>query len=171
MLIQKTNPVGIDKMIDRIQERLYNRLGWSNYESYHRVYVNETENGLVPEKFESGKDYKEVFFDDKYDATSYFVVTSPVSIDEKAAYPVSIYFQCKLDALYPTVTHRADEEAHYDVLRVLSNNFKRIEITSQITGIGNVYSGWRQDQIQFTDMHPFHVFRIDMIINMELPCN
>ena len=47
MIVKKTNPVGVDKQIDVIQQQLYDGLlSWQaaihGYECYHIAYKNET---------------------------------------------------------------------------------------------------------------------------------
>ena len=174
-LIQKISPVGIDRIIDSIQVVLFNKLGWDSlpsvtYESNHRAYktpgeINGT-SGLIPEVFDGIKEYKEVYFNDNVDASSFFLVDDTRTGDKLYTINVSIIFQLKLDKIFPLITHRADEEAHKQVLDVLERT-TLVKINSLQTGIANVYSGLLVDQSKLDDMQPFHVFKVDMDIDYE----
>ena len=171
-LIQKIEPVGIDRVIDLIQVDLFNGLAWDSlpnvtYEANHRAYKNETSDGIIPEIYDGKKEYREIYFDDNVSASSFFLVDDSRTGDKKYSIIVSIIFQLKLDKIFPLITHRADEEAHRDVLDVLERNPTQAKITALITGIANVYPGLKIDQVRFDNMQPFHVFRVDMEVNYE----
>ena len=116
-LITKVNPIGIDIPIDTVQRALYTALvtngNWQNYQSYHRAYKNTRGDGVVPEIFDTDKDYKESFFDDKYDVVSMFIADDirPEFADTDFKSDISIIFHVNLESIIDTVTtHRADEE-------------------------------------------------------------
>lgn len=170
-LIRKILPVGIDRIIDSIQVTLFNKLGWDSlpsvtYESNHRAYKNETEGGIIPEIYDGVKEYREVYFDDTVSANSFFLVDDSRTGDKLYTIIVSIIFQIKLDKIFPNITHRADEEAHKQVLDVLERT-TLVKINSLQTGIANVYSGLLVVQSKLDNMQPFHVFRVDMDVNYE----
>ena len=80
-LIQKTNPVGLDKIIDGFQAYMYNRLTFTNWEMLPRVYANEdVGGGLIPEYYDSEKEYYEVFYDDDFSLTSFFFRYTPIEV-------------------------------------------------------------------------------------------
>ena len=174
-LIAKTNPIGIDDKIDFIQKLLFNGLtstipGWTNYQSYHRAYINETADGQTFE-IEKDKDTPDSLFDDNFNATSFFVLgdTQPFSEGRYTA-TLAVIFQVKLDKLYPTITdHRPDEEARRDVLKILETEQKNIELTSIEMGIRNVYSEIGFGSQVYDDMSKFHVFRVNLEVNY-VPC-
>ena len=174
-LIQKILPVGIDRIIDSIQVTLFNKLGWDSlpnvtYESNHRAYKTPGElagrEGLIPEIYDGKDEYREVYLNDKIDANSFFLVDDSRTGDKLYTIIVSIIFQLKFDNIFPNITHRADEEAHKQVLDVLEKT-TLVKINSLQTGIANVYSGLLVDQSKLDDMQPFHVFKVDMDINYE----
>ena len=138
-----------------------NANGWSNYNAYHRAYKNPTQNGIIAEVFDKDdKDYKEVFYDDTLSASSFFVISDEIpTVDLGRLYgtTVSMIFQCDLSVLGETIDHRGDEEIVSQVVNALKGN-KYGEITSIVRGVDNVYSGFRTDQIQYTDMNPCIVF-------------
>ena len=174
-LVLKISPVGIDRIIDLIQVALFNglnKLGWDSlpgvtYEANHRAYKNETKDGIIPEIYDGKKEYRDIYFDDNVSANSFFLVDDSRTGDKKYSIIISVIFQLKLNKIFPLIDHRADEEAHRDVLNVLERNPTQAKIQSLITGIDNVYSGLRVDQVEFDNMQPFHVFRVDMEVNYE----
>lgn len=183
MLILKTNPVGVDVPVDRLQKLLYNGIAgidpvtWvaNGYESYHRAYKNENNegtSGLRPEVYDANNEYKEVFFDDNFSATSFFLADNTLNSPDGHLYQteISIIFQLRLNELYPAITHRADEEAHNEVLVKLENNPWSYTVSQVITGIPQVYEDLNVDKVRYDDMHPKHVFMVKMSIEYSQDC-
>lgn len=168
MEYRKTNPVGIDKRIDRIQHLLFNGLDWTNYDSYHRVYLNETGDEKAFEFYLSENEYKDVLYDDRKSATSFFTTKENSNKNGTWSNEISIIFQLNLAELYPLIGHRADEEAHRDVINVLEKN--GFDITSKEVGIRNVYSDMGYGKGKFEDLEPFHVFKININLEYEYRC-
>lgn len=179
MKIQRTNPVGIDKEITKLQDRFYDLVSWSDYWSHDRVYLNLRDNKLVPELYEGdsttlNRDYREIYFSDTRTIESYFVVSenrTQVDLDLFSV-DVGMIFQSDLIKLFPAITHRADEELHSEAVIAMTEALISGEITGLVTGIPNVYQGLDQSQIQTTDIHPCHVFRINfnMVYNYDCCC-
>lgn len=181
-LVLKTSPVGIDAVINRLQNAMYSYLtteiGWTNYESYPRAYVNPKEGGTIPENYIGNGEYKEVLFDDKFNVTSFFISdeSRDYSNDEgQFVQDVSIVFQGNLKKLYATIAHRADEEMHKDLYNSLLESVTESELTGMVTGIDNVYSALSlpdgfKDRIKLDDMSYFHVVKIDLSIPFDY-CN
>jgi len=172
-LIQKNNPINEDDIIAEIQVQLYNDLlakGITNYESYERVYLL---NG-VPELYIGNGNYKEVYFDDRFYLTSFFLLGNTKTINEMGDYeaPLSVIFQANLDKLLPTVTHRADAELHDMVKKSLDNVQSTIKLNEIVTGIDDVYQGLKFKKSQYLDdVSSFHLFRINMEIQFFQGCN
>ena len=161
-LVRKISPVGIDVRIDRLQNYLYNKLSWTNYESYHRAYKNQKEGSLIPEVYTSNGDYTEVYFNDNYYATSFFLTDDNRVIGDGLSSTVSLIFQIQLDKIYSSVTHRADEEALNEITGYLIDNSRGFDLTNILTGIDNVYSGLNLEMPTNTNMSNFFVCRFDM---------
>lgn len=169
-IIVKIGAKGIDAKIDQLQRYLFNNLGWTNYQSCHRAYRNPKEDSIIPEVYIGNNEYREVFFDDNFDATSYFLVDDENPIEDRGLQPtISMYFQVKIDKIEPGITHRADEEIMNRVLFWISKNSFGIKATSRVTGIPSVYAGLKQDQIPFDDMSNFLAFRIVLDFPIILP--
>lgn len=177
MLVEKVNPVGIDLAISKIQKSIYDNLiliGWTNYEAYGRAILNPKNKDRIPEIAVGRKEYKEVLFSDKFNATSFFLVDDKREFDAiKSAdlfVDASIIFQLKLNKLYPTIPHRADEEANKDCFNSVGKFVKKIE--GLTTGLPAVYNSFNvsSERLKLTDMSDFHVLKIDFKIKHSF-CN
>lgn len=168
-LISKTDPKGIDKIINDIQLLLFNNVTWADYESYHRAYKNERAEDQMYEVFTSGNEYKEVLIDDTFDATSFFIVSDTATFDERWNTTVSVIFQLNLKKLYPLIAHRADEEAHNEV-SVIIEGTPGFTMSGLTKGIRGVYSDIGYGANIFEDMQPLHVFKLDINVNYDQDC-
>lgn len=179
--ITKNNPIGIDIVINDIIEPMYNELiefGWTGYEAYHRAYKNPKSNeGLfVPEAYTGQKDgdneYTEVFYDDTKTATSFFLTGSTTTrTNGNYTVPISIIFQLNAEELYENLGHRADEEARNDAIIAIERSVVGSRITSIVTEVKDVYAEFDTSRINFTDMSPFHVFRINLDVIVDYSCD
>jgi hypothetical protein len=173
----KDNPKGVDKVVNDLNAQLFNDLttsnGWDNYNAYHRAYKNPTQEGIIAEVFDKDdKDYKEVFFNDTLNASSFFVIddtTNTTDLGRIFTQTVSIIFQVDLSAVAGSIETRADEEIIAQVVNSIQKN-KFGDITAITRGIENVYTGFRTEQIQYTDMQPFFCFRIDVDVTYQYDC-
>jgi bacterioferritin (cytochrome b1) len=173
----KDNPKGVDKVVNDLNAQLFNDLttsnGWDNYNAYHRAYKNPTQEGIIAEVFDKDdKDYKEVFFNDTLNASSFFVIddtTNTTDLGRIFTQTVSIIFQVDLSAIAGSIETRADEEIIAQVVNSIQKN-KFGDITAITRGIENVYTGFRTEQIQYTDMQPFFCFRIDVDVTYQYDC-
>lgn len=174
----KNNAVGIDEVINNVNKDIYTSLtelaGWTNYEAYHRANKNYTREGIIPEIYvqHSGDtgEYLETLFEDRYNATSFFTVEDNSDISELGTYNVSLFMQLDLRRLYPNLLHRADEEAHNDVIVALRDHAD-VKITNIIKRIDNVYSEFRTDNLNYDDLSERHVFRVDFTIDAIYCCS
>ena len=179
--IRKDNPKGVDYVIDLLQEYSYNAFTvaaspdpWTNYESYHRAYVNEKKDRDTPEVYIGNGEYKEVFNDDSFNVTSFWLVANerPL-IDDSELYQadISIIFQVdKLDVMFPTINHRADEELHRQIHQVLKDNQWGFVISDFVTGIDDVYAGLSTDQVKWDDISHKHVVRFNFTVEFQFEC-
>ena len=175
-LIVKTSPKGLDIVIDRIQNTLFTELtslGWTDYQSYPRVYKNPKDGSLIPEFYDGVSEYKEVFYDDQFKASSFFVTEDTRTLDRvtrQYEQTVSVIFQVNLKELFPSITHRADEEMHRQVWLSAEKIPQGYLIDNIVTGIANVYSGFNTENVKFDDMSDCHVVRFDFNIAYEFEC-
>jgi hypothetical protein len=146
-LIQKTNPVGVDRMIDRLQTLLYDSLGWIDI-----------------------SDYTEVFLNDNLYAQSIILTDDMMSVNNKQfKTKAHLIFHVNLNDLYPSVEHRADEECHVQVIKAVEA-IPFVKIERLVKGLRNVYSGMRVSNILDSDLHPFHCFKLELELVYKYDC-
>ena len=175
-LILKDSPVGVDKSVDTIQKALYAALvtngTWTNYQSYHRAYRNETENGVKPELFTgNGNDYVDAYMDDQFTVTSFFLVEDETEIiDDMFTSDISVIFQVNLNKLYTTAPHRFDEEFRNQIVKIFKDLNGTFSFNSITTSIDGVYAGLNTEQVRLNDTHPCHVVRYELTANYQHAC-
>lgn len=175
----KESPKGIDIHIQKLQRFLYPALKtlWGitddvAFDAYGRAYRNQVKDGAVPEAYIGGNEYREVLFDDRRKAISFFGVGESIKYNVgTATAPVFIVFMVNLAEIKGGLS-RADEEVHVDVQKLLQPGRSGFEILSFETGIENVfkeYPGWRRNPgLKYRDMHPFHCFRINLSLTYNI---
>jgi len=183
-LILKASPVGIDTVINNINKLVFDELDWLstnespvNYTAYHRALKNPRNGGIIPEVYEIDNDnrtgeYSEAFYDDRVDASSFFYVEdtqTPIDNGRLFNTTLSMVFQVDLSKVADAIKHRGDAEIHRVVINAINKGIYG-QVSGLVTGIPNVYSEFDQSQIEFTDMHPFHCFRVDIDVNYQFDC-
>ena len=191
-LITLPNPSGIDWYVQRQQGRIYDYLSvlWSvddsNYNSFGRVYRNNTKDGYIPEFYNPEKNCYvaggnennagAMFFEDKLAAMSFYGMADPESKNSKRdeVAKVSLMFFVDLSKITPggliqtdQQGQRLDELAINDVMNFLQCNGCCFTLTNTYRGIDKVleqYSGQQKKQALLNNMHPQLCFRIDMTI-------
>lgn len=171
--VQRANPVGVDFKIDLLQTFLFDQLtaapnNWTNYESYPRANKNVKGDNIIPEVSLDPSEYKEVLFNDKFNATSFFLVDDDpeiLFIEGKVVHGFSLIFQVKLDKILPAITtHRADEELHVQLTNILTDTSLLKEINGYEIGVENVYSDisigdFGGGNEGFDDLSEYHVVK------------
>jgi len=180
MVVTKNNPVGVDAAIQSLQLAMYAELysKWNlasdgEYDCYGRAYKTQKPkvDGFIPEVYTGGKDYKDVYLNDKVNALSFFhYEKNDYKLLNSAS--VSLIFWVNIPKIKPSIDHRADEEVRVDVSNFIVKYIGNSEATiSTITGIDRVfaeYAGWRlPESIKHRDMHPFHCFRINFNLSYD----
>jgi hypothetical protein len=162
----KTSPTGIDVAIQKIQQYLYNNLTWSDLDGYGRCYKQASGEYLVPMVYNGDGDYKIATYDDK--RNKYFFLASDNRVNNNQFLTgIGIIFLLDLDVCYPTVSHRADEESHDEVVNLLEKYSGFRNGGELITGQENVFAEFQLPETSIFDVHPRHCFRI----NFEIPYN
>jgi hypothetical protein len=155
-----TSPCGIDAPIKKLQSLFAASLWSSNtYNVYARAFENVKKGGIVPEIYTGNNQYVDMFEDDTVDAMSFCVVkdSEPFS-DAMFRGTVDIIFSVKLNKLYSTLTHRADETVLNDIMEIMKRNPYGFRPQSVSRGIDNVYSGYVFDNKIMNNLQPkFHV--------------
>lgn len=189
MLFSKNSPVGLDWYIQQLQTKLHSslRTAWgtggellttTEYECYGRCYRNKKDDGYVAEVYTTGNDYKEVYWNDKLSAISFFGISDSIKTASVASSTTDIHlvFFVNLAKLKPEITHRADEEVRMDVYNAIgkiSNGFTFKGVELWIENVLKEYPGSRRnDRLKVVDMHPVHCFRFDfsLLYNQNQNC-
>lgn len=167
----KTDPKGIDIYIQRLQVDLYNRIGelWpvdTVHESYGRCHRNFV-NGMYYAEVYSGPDYKDVLWDDRAHAVSFFGVTPFVGNSTARVAQVHLIMFCNVAALKPTVEYRADEEVRIDYLNVIGKALYGFHYKQTVCGMKNVLKEYNGsfERMKSIDSQPIHAFRIDFSLH------
>ena len=177
-LERKPFPVNEDRPIDKMQVALYNGLvtngTWTNYESYHRAYKNETPDGIRPEIFrgtDKGNDYWDTFNNDDFSATSFFLVADNITVEnDMHTANISIIFQANLEKLFPSAPTRFDAEMRNQISAILKNLDGRFSYIDTHTSINAVYDGLDTSKVNWDDMQRFHVVRFEIEAKYILEC-
>lgn len=192
MLILKDKPFGIDTVINDINQRVYDALNWKtdadvpiNYTAYHRADKNpKIINGneaVIPEGYvyeitpaqQRGKgEYKELFYDDTLDASSFFYTEDTIGTTDNGNLNetvLSMVFQVNLNEVANNINHRGDEEIHSKVYNAIKET-PYGEFVQTVKTIPAVYSEFDTSQITYTDMQGFHCFRMDINVRYEYRC-
>lgn len=169
----KTNPIGIDAKIQRLQTSLFSQLNtlWSTeLDAYGRCYVVEENGERTVNFYKNPKEYQIISVAEKN--KFFFIHRSIAKKVDTLNYETNIelIFIVDVAKLKPQITHRADVEVQADV-ELLLNQFENIFVESFEVGYENVLRGIKFNQT--SDMQPYHVFKFNLNVryNMNEECN
>jgi len=171
------DPKGIDLPIQEMQclfdDNLWHHVGTDKKRFYHRVFKNPKDGIIRPEVFtEIGNNYKEVKFDKRLTVLSWFDVseTQDNYIPGQNEKEVGIFFAVNLTELYPTLSHRAVEESHIDVAKVVLMHPSFIMPFNSIVERELAYGDFDTSNLKGYNMQPWHVFRINCNVIYNVKC-
>jgi len=176
MLIRKTSPKGIDKLIDRIQLKLDSSLDLGTWENNHRAYRNlkpENNRGYIAELYTEKGEYRECFYNDNFDAVSFFFVSDNAQIvgTNMISQDLHLIFHVDLNGIFPSITHRADEELKLSVYNVLNSLPSALfTINSIETGLKNVYKEFENENFKYDDLSNLFCVRFNLSANYLADC-
>lgn len=168
---RKTNPIGVDAVIDEFQTKLSTLFNGVDWVIYPRIYPNPKKISLrskVPEFFEDSE-YLETFMDDRHVLTSFFLVSSerPYS---NGIFTTNLSLVCQvsdLDSIFPSIPHRADEEFNRTIINKLRNMYEYLGMTTEIQ---NVYREFDKEEVRIDDMNRFYVVRFNFNVDYYYNC-
>lgn len=178
-LVLKTAPVDIDIVINAHQNYLFGKVltddmvNSTDWESYPRVYQNPWKKGKTPELYLGNGEYREVFYDDRYKMTSFYIVSNnrPI-VNGIVETEVSLIVQADIEKLFTSVSHRADEELN-NLFGVASEDYfsaDQFRLDGIVTGVENVYREFITDDVKLDDMSNQYVVRFDYTVRYEPSC-
>jgi hypothetical protein len=180
MIVTVNSPRGIDNSIAKLQRYLQEELFkiWginpldeiesAKFVFYPRVYRNQDEaTGFIAELYTGGGNYREVYFDDTIaKGLSWFGQGSRITNGTPASVDIHLVTFARLDALYPAISNRADNEIREDFIKVLEAPVFGFTLLSTEIWLANVlreYPGSRRDnRLQAADMGQNHAFRLNL---------
>lgn len=171
------NATGIDKVIELLQNELYDRLvvDWvDDINGYGRVYRNmNTAMQYEPKWWNSTSlDYEDVSYNDAVSATFCFIDSDLHKTEDGEEYKsdVKCVFMVNLNKIFPSDTERADNKAQMDVMRIIQDNSYMFDIKSVEKGLTNVFAGFDTSKILNTDIQPKHCFSVNIKLSYYLNC-
>jgi len=170
MLYLRNKPIGIDKQISHLQEWLYDNLtslGWTDYDCYGRAYLNKNPRDNKNNVFEislNSKDYKEITFDDKHNATSFFYLKDN-HVNELSEATVVLIFSLNLKKLFNNSLDRRDEEAVMEITSILHVNPPSFKLTKINRITNDVYKDFTIDAQDRDNMSENFVCSFEMTVN------
>lgn len=172
----KTNPIGLDAVIDDIQKKMYSlKDTWNiDLEGYHRCYILNKDGGQTLEAYLENDEYsKSLTFaeDNKF----FFVCPNDIEYVYPRYYKTNIelYFIVNVTECKPNLLHRADEEVRNDVINLIEkvSSVKVVRILWQVDKVFNRFRNKQSRSFDFdniSDLHPYHSFKIELEV---LPYN
>jgi hypothetical protein len=181
-----TSGEGLSSAIQSIQEELYSGLSnlWlGDIEGFGRVYKNiENSSDDIPKYYKSAKifiaevfnsnkgDYQDVYYDDNKSSLFCFLISNKDDTEDQVLFKnkVKVVFMIDLSKIYPSSNERQDSKAEKDAVGVLRDINGSYIIGEIQRGIDNVFSEYTTNKIRFNDLHPFHVFSVNIELNYYL---
>lgn len=168
----KPNTSGIDCEIKSMQTDIYDGLKtqFPNLVGYGRVYRNETSNGVIPETFVlNTNDYQEVYFDSSKDLGFGFIDGQKHSSEDGIVFnaPVKLFVWGDLSKI--STTDRQDSELQRQLAVLLKETY--LVSDNKVTiekGVKNVFSGFKTDGLNASNMHPYHLFSLNFELSYQL---
>lgn len=133
---------------------------------YHRVYRERTnDDKFAPYAFKSGKDYKEIFVNDRSIGDVGFYLNNNRDTDGYANVDCDVIFSINLDKIDNGSLQREDERAIMMAFEAV--NRYPSQITQIKTELRNVFSNFDQERIKHRDRQPYLNFSFTLNINYK----
>jgi hypothetical protein len=168
MNLTKTNPVGLDIVIDNIQSKVYELKDlWEvDLQGYPRCQILTNNNKKTIEAYLGNNDYSSSLI---FAEQNKFFVLAGESIEHVSnnyyKTTIEMYFMLNLSEIYPNIQHRADEEVRVDVLNILHtipniNVFKVEHNSDKVFARFNNRISQTFEHEYTDDMQPYHYFKV-----------
>lgn len=184
------NPQGLDKTIQDVQERLYEELSYiwrGDIEGYGRVEKTPINTGdevpdyyrtaklIIPEWYNANtKDYEEVYYNDSKSCVFCFLISDTDSTKDGDVYTnkVKVVFMLDLKKIYGMDLGRVVSRAQKEAVRILKSiSYGIFEITGLERRVDIIFQQYKTNNIQEIDMHPLHIFAVNVDLNYVLEDN
>jgi len=166
MIYLKTNPVGIDKPLQRLQESLHTKLIDAfncDINAYGRAYINNENGSVKPLAYLTNGEHRELLTDDSIKGLHFFFVeddnSQGVSRTCMSDTEVDIIFIIDdLTKVRSDITHYADEEIKEQIKSFVKSWYKIISVTKGEKAL----DGFDISKLHF--IYPYFVFKLRVII-------
>lgn len=161
-IIEKENPVLLDKVIQDIQKTLSQKLKWLNY-AFGRAYklVEHKSNGskfIYPAAYVGNSEYASLLPNDNFGNFCWFDIYDPQEIIAAAqslpqfVFSGAIVFWFNLDTIFPDADAMYTEEIKDEIVQVLTGpglikNQGRLTINKIFERFENIYKGYALEKI------------------------
>lgn len=156
----KTNPVGLDAVLHKIQVKLYDKLTklWGvELDGYPRCYSLKRETKKTIEHYLGNGEYESLIHaeNNKF----FFLADNDYAQESLNHYntKVDLYFILNLDECKGLIEHRADEEVKRDIIKIVTDCENVGENIKIVTGIESIFMGFVRNNID--DIHPYYYFK------------
>lgn len=159
---------GVDWYINKIQKRLEKSFDESVLsEIYGRCYLVEKEDSKLPYWYKGNNDYGVDILADDTKTRCFFIVEDRMNLTEvgqNATATVQAFFFMKLSE----TNERKDERLRLKALESFKTGLVQVtRLTKGVDHVMDYFSIKENDNIKWSDMHPYHVFSITSEINYE----
>ena len=161
-IIEKENPVLLDKVIQDIQKTLSQKLKWLNY-AFGRAYklVEHKSDGskfIYPAAYVGNSEYASLLPNDNFGNFCWFDIYDPQEIIAAAqslpqfVFSGAIVFWFNLDTIFPDADAMYTEEIKDEIVQVLTGpglikNQGRLTINKIFERFENIYKGYALEKI------------------------
>lgn len=165
MIYTKSNPVGIDKVISKLQPKLDE--AFNDLHIYGRVEKVKSDDKYVLSEIR-GDEYPEDILDGEK-SRIFFYLSESVEGDTHVTAKVDIICMVNLDTLYNS-NERRDEEFRIKIAQILKRSrFKQKGIKLGMSYIESLVSRfYEKANIKFENMHPYHAVTFQTEVYYEL---
>lgn len=166
-----SDPKGIDKQIQIIQNSIYNNIKWNNIDVFGRIYRNVSESkGMVPEAYIGDGEYRDTYMDDSKNAIIFFTDDVSHKFLGGGYYEaeVKIIFSVNIEKIKNSKS-RTDSEIQIEALKIIQKH-KIFKLKSIEKTIEKILNGFNTQQIKLMDMQPYHMFAVVGDLKYKINC-
>lgn len=164
MIHERINPIGLDRLIDKAQKKIYAALTskWGiDIQAYPRCYVIEgDQEKRTVEHYTSKNEYTGNLIISESDKFFFTAEDDQDRINNvQFETKVKLYFIVDLENIYPNDAGRCDSKVLADVVSAIDRSGG---FTSEYTIITDYQSVFDSYEYSFDNIQPYYCFRIDL---------
>ena len=157
--------ITIERLITRFEDNLFTD---KSCDWFGRIHRNQRDEGIVPERWISQKNYKDTLLNDKVDLTCFFDVQPNETYQGYYKSDVWICFSVNLLNLYPLISrNEATETLHESVLTQIEK-IGGVSVTGLVRGLP-AFSDYARVK-DSDNLSPYYLFRVNTEIKYPINC-